>query len=48
MRSPVGSPALVVGTVALLMADARRAGQALAIAALGGSQRMRERADAAV
>ncbi len=47
MRSPVGSPALVVGTVALLAADARRAAQALAIAALGGSRRMRERADAA-
>ena len=48
MRSPVGSPALVVGTVALLAVDARRAGRALAIAALGGAERMRERADAAV
>jgi hypothetical protein len=47
MRSPVGSPALVVGTVALLMTDARRVGQALAIAALGGSRRVRERVDAA-
>jgi hypothetical protein len=46
MRSPVGSPALVVGVVALLLFDARRAAQALAIAALGGSERMRERADA--
>ena len=48
MRSPVGSPALVVGTVALLMVDARRAAQALAIAALGGTERMRERAGVAV
>jgi len=48
MRSPVGSPALVVGTVALLMVDARRAAQALAIAALGGAERMRERAGVAV
>ncbi len=46
MRSPVGSPALVVGTIALLMVDARLAAQALAIAALGGSERMRERAGA--
>jgi len=48
MRSPLGSPALVVGTVALLAVDARRAAQALAIAALGGAPLMQERADAAV
>lgn len=44
LRSPVGSPALVVGIVALLMLDARRTARALAIAALGGAQRMAEQA----
>jgi hypothetical protein len=48
MRSPLGSPALVVGTAVLIAADARRVVQALAIAALGGAERMWERADAAV
>lgn len=48
MRSPIGSPALVAGIVALLAADARRAAQALAIAALGGAARVRERADAEI
>lgn len=48
MRRPLGSPALVIGIVALLAADAQRAARALAIAALGGAERTRERADAAV
>jgi hypothetical protein len=48
MRRPLGSPALVIGAVALLAVDAQRAARALAIAALGGAERMRERSDAAV
>jgi hypothetical protein len=48
MRRPLGSPALVVGTVALLAVDAQRAARSLAIAALGGAERTRERSDAAV
>lgn len=45
LRSPIGSPALVAAIVALLAADARRVGQALAIAALGGAARVRESVD---
>lgn len=48
MRRSLGSPALVIGTVALLAVDAQRAARALAIAALGGAERTRERSDAAV
>jgi hypothetical protein len=48
MRAPVGSPALVIGTVALLAVDAQRAAQALATASFGGAESMRERSGAVV
>ncbi len=48
MRRPLGSPALVIGTAALLAVDAQRAARSLAIAALGGAEPRRDRSNAAL
>jgi hypothetical protein len=48
MRRPLGSPALVVGVVALLAMDAQRTARALATAALGGARQIEEAIDAPV